>query len=198
MLQAQTKQPMKTGEYYLEGVMEVGSGFRFNNDNTFNFFFSYGAIDREANGIWEQKGDSLILNNAPKPEKDFALVRSMKTKYNETVIKITDPNQMILRNIACRIQTPQGELEGETNQYGEITFDKTQVDQISLIHAFWPDRFSDFTITEKDHNYFEFRIERWIVDVEFKNLVLKADKNSLTGPHPIMQGNKFSYVRGEQ
>jgi hypothetical protein len=122
----------------------------------------------------------------------------MKTKYNETVIKITDPNQMVLRNIFCRVQTPDGELEGETNQYGEITFNKTPVDQISLIHEFWPDRFSDFTVTEKDHNYFEFRIERWIVEVAFKNLVLKVDKNGLTGPHPIMQGEEFKYVRGQQ
>jgi hypothetical protein len=103
----------------------------------------------------------------------------------------------VIRNIFCRIQTPQGELEGETNQYGEITFDKTSVDQISLIHEFWPDRFSDFLINEKDHNYFEFTIERSIVQVEFKNLVLKIEKNGLKGPHPVMQGEEFRYVNGQ-
>jgi hypothetical protein len=29
-----------TGEYYLRGVMETASGFRFNADSTFDFFFS--------------------------------------------------------------------------------------------------------------------------------------------------------------
>jgi hypothetical protein len=37
---------MKAGQYYLEGVREVGSGFHFNSNKTFDFFFSYGAIDR--------------------------------------------------------------------------------------------------------------------------------------------------------
>lgn len=194
---AQPKQPMKTGDYYLEGVREVGSGFRFNPDHTFDFFFSYGAIDREAHGTWIQQEDSLILNNTPKPEKDFALVRSLKMDYDETVVKITDPNQMVIRNLFCRINTPEGIMEGETNQYGEIRFKKVPVQNISLIHEFWPDRFSDFTVADSEHNYFEFRIERWIVEVEFKDLVLKIQKNGLKGLHPIMQGKEFTYVSGE-
>jgi hypothetical protein len=37
-----------TGEYYLEGVMETASVFQLNPDSSFNFFFSYGALDRSA------------------------------------------------------------------------------------------------------------------------------------------------------
>lgn len=188
---------MKTGNYYLHGINEVGSGLRFNEDNTFDFFFSYGAIDREGHGTWTQKGDSIILNNTPKPEKDFALVRSLKTDYDEMVIKITDPNKNVIRNLFCRIKTPKGEMEGTTNEYGEIRFVKVAVQDIALIHEFWPDRFSDFTISHTDHNYFEFRIERWIVDVEFKNLVLRIQKNGLKGAHPIMHGKDFIYVSEE-
>ena len=34
------------GEYYLKAVMETASGFNPHSDSTFEFFFSYGALDR--------------------------------------------------------------------------------------------------------------------------------------------------------
>jgi hypothetical protein len=60
---AQTNNPKPEGEYYLEGVREVGSGLKLNADKTFEFFYVYGALDRTAKGIWIQHGDSIILNN---------------------------------------------------------------------------------------------------------------------------------------
>ena len=39
-----------TGEYYLQGVIETASGFKLNDDSTFEFFFSYGALDRYGSG----------------------------------------------------------------------------------------------------------------------------------------------------
>jgi hypothetical protein len=35
-----------TGVYNLRGVMEMASGFKLNNDSSFEFYFSYGALDR--------------------------------------------------------------------------------------------------------------------------------------------------------
>src|SRR5881275_521147 len=84
---AQSSTPAVEGAYYLQGVMEVGSGFKFNADHSFEFFYSYGALDRVAKGTWEQHGDSLILNNAPKPPKDFKLVQSKNTGSRQIIIQ---------------------------------------------------------------------------------------------------------------
>src|SRR5450432_943541 len=61
------------GEYYLQGVMETASGFLLKPDSSFQFFFSYGALDRHGSGKWAVKENKLILNSAARPEYDFAL-----------------------------------------------------------------------------------------------------------------------------
>ena len=49
------------GEYHLDGVMETGSGLRLNDDGTFDWFFTYGALDLGARGTWERTGDGVDL-----------------------------------------------------------------------------------------------------------------------------------------
>ena len=46
-----TIQSTVAGEYYLQGVMETASGFKLNEDSTFQFFFMYGAMDRVGEGV---------------------------------------------------------------------------------------------------------------------------------------------------
>ena len=53
-----------TGEYFLQGVREMASGFLLKEDNTFQFFFSYGALDRHGSGRWEAKNDVLFFNSS--------------------------------------------------------------------------------------------------------------------------------------
>ena len=52
------------GEYYLKGVRETASGFKLNADSTFEFFFSYGALDRMGSGTWQKQGDQIIFSSA--------------------------------------------------------------------------------------------------------------------------------------
>ena len=50
-----------TGEYHLEGVMETGSGLRLKPDGTFDWYFTYGALDLGARGKWSREGDGIGL-----------------------------------------------------------------------------------------------------------------------------------------
>ena len=43
------------GEYYCESISEMASGFNIKPDSTFEFFFSYGALDRFGTGTWQKK-----------------------------------------------------------------------------------------------------------------------------------------------
>ena len=52
MTNAQQKSPV--GTYLLQGVREMASGFELKADSTFEFFFSYGALDRYGKGKWKQ------------------------------------------------------------------------------------------------------------------------------------------------
>lgn len=196
-LGAQTTQPVPTGEYYLQGVMEVGSGFRLNADHTFDFFFSYGALDRAARGTWEQKGDSVILNSPPKPEHDFVLQESNRTADSSILIEVTDPNTMMLGYIHCQVRTKDGQvLQGSSDHYGRIAFERAPVDSIALIHEFFPDRYSVFPVENADDNHFVFTILPSIVEVAITDLVLRIEGDGLVGGHPLVKKEELRYVKG--
>ena len=59
------------GAYYLQGVMETGSGFKLNKDSSFQFFYSYGALDRYGSGKWKLENHKIILNSKPYPGQRF-------------------------------------------------------------------------------------------------------------------------------
>jgi hypothetical protein len=198
-LLAQTQQTMQPGEYHLEGVREVASGFQFNADHTFDFYFVYGAVDRLAQGTWQQEGDALVLNSPRKPEKDFVLVQSRKVPGNRVTIQVKHPNENILTAIYCEIATSNGPMQARTRSAhkGRITFEVPSVQSISLIHGYWPDRYSDFPVTDPTHNYFEFTIEPHITEVEFRDLTLRVTPRGLVGPHPLLEADDLEYVRAE-
>lgn len=190
---------MTSGEYYLQGARETASGLRFNADSTFDFFFSYGAMDRAARGTWRQQGKLLMLNTPRKPEKDFVLAESKTSPEQQVIIQISDPNANILRYVECQITTPGGDtLAAQADQDGRIVFDKIPVRTIALVHTIWSDRISTFEVPDTAHNYFVFTIAPTIVEVEFVDLTLRiVDARTLVGGHPLLQGLDWEYSKGE-
>ena len=59
---AQAPQAALAGEYHLDGVMETGSGLRLRDDGSFEWFFTYGALDLGARGTWKREGDTVVLH----------------------------------------------------------------------------------------------------------------------------------------
>ncbi len=175
------------GEYYLTGVMETASGFRINADSTFDFFFSYGALDRSGNGTWRKEGSKLILNSKP-GTKGFALISSKVADDENFTIKIIEENQIFRSHVYSKIKQGPIETDGLTDNNGVIVFSKQRVDSIILLLEFCPDKFFTFINTNKDHNYFEFRFEKDIMDIYFEELTLSINKeNDLEGQHPLLK-----------
>lgn len=59
---AQAPQASLAGEYHLAGVMETGSGLLLRDDGSFEWFFTYGALDLGARGKWKREGDTVVLH----------------------------------------------------------------------------------------------------------------------------------------
>ena len=57
------------GECIIQNLREMASGFLLKADQTFQFFFTYGALNRFASGNWEQEGDKVIFNNRKYPKR---------------------------------------------------------------------------------------------------------------------------------
>ena len=193
---AQTAPKTFTGEYYLTDVREVGSSLKLNADFTFDFFFSYGALDRAGHGSWKKQGNKLVLNSRTRPPKDFALVTSKTIPGNSITIRIVDPNQQLLNYIACAVRTGTDTVRDVTRADGYVHLATPSAESISLLFELCPDRYSVFPIATKAHNYFEFRFEPWISEVFFDKAFYTIANGSLEGPHPLLEpGKTYAFKR---
>ncbi len=184
-----------SGEYYLRGVMETASGFKLNEDSTFQFFFSYGALDRSGQGTWKLK-DNHIVFNSPKPKgQDFALISNKHEDNDLITIKIIEENPFFLSSVYAIVKSGNKQLEGLTNKSGEITFPGQPVDSIVLLFEFAPEKTAVFAFTNKEDNYFEFRFEPWVLDVVFDNLSLALNEKELKGQHPLLREGVYHFEK---
>ena len=183
------------GEYYLRGVMETGSGFNLCEDNTFEFFFSYGALDRGGEGTWELKNDKVILNS-PKPKGQGFVLMTNKVEDNDKIsIKIIEENPFFLSHVYAIVRSGTQQLEAISDKDGVISFPKQPVDSIVLLFEFAPEKTAVFAFTSKEDNYFEFRFDPSIMDVVFENLALKLEENGLSGQHPLLKPGTYHFEK---
>ena len=182
-----------TGEYYLEGVMETASGFQINADSGFQFFFSYGALDRSGKGKWKMLNDStIILNSDKRPPLDFKLEKQTSTAEKSITIQIDDKNKNILRYVQGFIKFGLTEKPFEVNTGGIVKLENQEIDSIGLIFTLCPDRYSVLPVTH-GNNYFVFQFEPWIADVFFDDFILTYSNDGFTGKHPLLQGDSYTY-----
>jgi hypothetical protein len=195
-MEAQTMTGTPVGEYYLRGVMETASGFRINEDRTFQFFFSQGALDRSGEGNWEMKQDMLVLNSRQKPAHDFALVNSSQKEKDGVRIQITDSNDLVIRYVQATIKGGGKTQQAVTDEQGMILFAAQPVESIELLFAFCPEKVSVFTIAPGDHDSFVFRFEPWMMEFFFKDFKLKLTEEGLSGSGLVLEGN-FIYKKSK-
>ncbi|PSL24241.1 hypothetical protein [Dyadobacter jiangsuensis] len=182
------------GEYHLQGVMETASAILLKPDSTFELYFSYGAMDRQGNGKWQFQDGKIILNSRQRPERDFALVTSKTASDDFTTVKIVDSNAQILPFFETLIKTDGGEKYGKMSQEGIFQIPKIKTTGIDLFFSLAPERYTSFPV-QSDDNYFEFRIEPWIIEIFVENIVLRPEKDGLVGEHPLLKGDAFSYEK---
>jgi len=181
------------GEYYLEGVMETASGFQLSADSGFQFFYSYGALDRFGKGKWKMLNDStIILNSGRRPPLDFKLEKQISTAEKSITIQIENNNKNILRYVQGFIKSGLTETPFEMNTSGIARLENQEIDSIGLIFTLCPDRYSVLPVAH-GNNYFVFQFEPWIADVFFDDFILSYSNDGFTGKHPLLQGDSYTY-----
>jgi len=194
-MEAQQKTDTVIGEYYLSAVMETASGFKLNPDSTFQFFFSYGALDRSGSGTWKQAGKNIIFNSKA-GSKGFALINSNTINDDKLTIRITDANPSLRSHVYAVLRSGEKRSEGMTDKNGLISFPKQHADSITLILEFCPEKVFVFSNTNKLHNNFEFRFEKDIMDVSFDQLSLVLDEEGgLEGQHPLLKEGIYHFKK---
>jgi hypothetical protein len=182
------------GVYYLHSVKETASGFKLTTDGSFQFFFTYGALDRYGSGKWTLEKDIVTLQSRPWSGKDFALLNS-SVSGRGTTVKITDKNPIFQKHVFASIKNGEDGSWQSTDAGGEIHFPGNEASVITLAFEFCPERFTFFPIENKEHNYFEFHLEPWIMEVFFNGFPLKTKRHVLIGKHPLLRGEEFIYEK---
>lgn len=173
----------------------MASGFLVKPDGDFQFFFSYGALDRQGSGRWTTENGRIIFNSTAKPLADFALVESNQTANDFINIRMQDGNAGILRHIFCSLENGAAGTWEQMSQQGDVQFPPQTIKSISLQFEFVPERFSTIPVPDPLHNEFLFRFEPTIVEVFLETFSLKHDSNELSGGHPLLAGHSFRYVK---
>jgi hypothetical protein len=183
------------GVYNLVGVMETAAGFKLNEDSTFEFYFSYGALDRYGSGKYSREGDHVVFNSAPWSGKDFKLLQSSIGKTNHVVFELKEKNNMLLPYVYFTIFNKGKQTQLKTNSHGMAEAMAQPVDSIGVQFEFTPERISIFKLSNPKHNYFAFAFEQWIVEVYFKNYKLKISPEGLTGKLFLLGEKEFDFER---
>ena len=182
------------GIYLLHSVRETETGFKLNPDGTFQFFFTYGALDRYGRGQWTMNDDFVYLQSRPWGGKDFALLTSDTSGAGITV-KVTDKNPIFQKHSMASLKNGANGTWLSPDSKGEMHFSHNEASVITLAFEFCPERFTFFPVENKEHNYFEFRLEPWIMEVFFNNFPLKVKRRVLIGKHPLLAGEEFIYEK---
>lgn len=192
----QAQQNNIVGEYYLSGVMETASGIKLDADSTFQFFFSYGALDRSGSGRWSIKNNSLVLNSSKSyPGRDFKLTDSSTDNNNFITLKIEDPNQNVLRYVHCLAVIKDSVTIFDADHDGIIILPNRSVESFQLISEFSPERSSPFTVDNKKFNVFTFHFEPWTMEVFLHDFTLQLNNGNLKGTHPLLKEGTYNYLK---
>lgn len=169
-----------SGEYTF-GRQEMVAGFSFSPDGKFQFFHSYGAIDRTASGSFSVEGNVIKLKSDKVAGKDFTVVSQSKegTGY---IITVKDENSYLLSNLLC-IYFLNGVHQGVlSDNSGEIRLDIPHCDKIYVRSNLFPDISTLVKDEGNDNNRFTLTINTSsIVQVSFKDIDLAiANDHTLT------------------
>ena len=170
------------------------AGFNFSGSGTFQFIFSYGAVDRNANGTYQVKGDTLELKSNKEAGKDFT-VTSQSKEVKGYSITFTHPNRYLLVGIRCLLFANGIPQEALSDGNGKIEIDLLHCDSIYVQHQLYPDIATLVKDAANENNHFTITLNPSLEQVSFKDIELKIENDHTITCMPNyflpMEGIKF-------
>jgi hypothetical protein len=167
------------GQYRLVGIHDMAAEFLFTPDGRFEFYYAYGASDRNATGTYSIQGDTIKLASDKKPGHDFSIDKQTK-KGKGFTIQATAPNPYLLQHIICFYFIGEQQEYAESNADGIIHLDIPSCDKIYLKHELFPDIPTLIKEIDNTNNHFEVSLLPSLGQVSFFNIDLFQDGETLT------------------
>ena len=175
-----------TGEYEFHR-QEMVAGFNFSTDWKFEFFYSYGVVDRSATGSFSISGDTLHLKSDKEAGKDFT-IKSQSKKGGGFRIQFEDDNKFLLSNIRCSFFNGNERKDEYTNQDGIIETELLNCDKIYVYHELFPDMVTLIKDEKNNNDQFTLTLNPSLGQVSFQGVDFKISDNKLS---PLMKSYIF-------
>jgi len=156
------------GEFHFRKT-EMVSGFHFSGDGRFQFFFTYGAVDRNAAGTFSVEGNLVKLKSEKEPGKDFS-VTGQKQEGAGYHLVFSHPNPLLVQNIRCFFQTADKMEEAVSDSLGHIQLVIPPCDNIYAQHLLYPDIVTLVKAPDNRNNHFELSLNPSLEQVSFKGI----------------------------
>jgi hypothetical protein len=163
------------GEYAFRKT-EMVAGFNFSAAGTFQFFFSYGAVDRTATGTFTVEGKTIKLKSNKEAGKDFTVTAQSKEATGYT-INFNHPNKYLLQNILCVFFVNGKEERAVTNSKGEVHVDLVHCDSIYAKHLLYPDILTLVKDAANKNNRFTLSLNPSLEQLSFKGIDLTIESD---------------------
>ena len=173
-LKAMSQTPVK-GQYIFTR-QEMAAGFNFLANGKFDFFFTYGAVDRNATGTFSVEGDTIKLKSNKEAGKDFIITSQTKegTGYR---IQFNDANKYLLTNIRCSFFIGAERHDEFTDDNGEIKVTYPHCDRIFAFHTLFPDVVTLIKDETNENNQFVLALNPSLEQVSFKGIDFKIEND---------------------
>lgn len=188
-------QPAVQGEYYFNR-QEMTAGFNFTADGKFQFFYSYGAVDRNATGSFSVEGETLKLKSDKVAGKDFT-VKTQSKQSNGYSIEFKDANPFLLKNILCIFLNKGKQQVAYSDDEGIANMHLSNCDTIYVLHPLFPDIPTLIKDEKNDNNKFELNLNPTLAQVSFKGIDFKivSEKEITCLSNYFMEMEKIKFVK---
>lgn len=176
--------------------MEMASGFNFSKDGKFQFFFTYGAVDRNATGTFSVEDDTLKLKSDKEAGKDFNISKQSREGKGYK-LTFAHPNKYLIKNILCLFITDGKTQEAMTDANGQVHTDLIHCDTIYVQHLLFPDIATLVKDKTNDNNRFTLSLNPSLEQVSFKGIDFKIidDKTLNCLPNYFLDMPDIKFVK---
>jgi len=181
---------------YLFSRHEMIAGFNFSVDGKFQFFYSYGAVDRTATGNFSIRGDTLKLKSNKEPGKDFTITAQNRQATGYTVT-FDDPNNYLLKGIRCIFIVNGKAQEVFSDEQGVAQLNIPHCDTMYVQHPLFPDIVTLIKDKKNDNNRFKLVLNPSLQQVSFKGIdfIIVSDRIITCLPNYLLDITDIEFVK---
>lgn len=188
------------GTYHLTGIMETASGLQLYSNGQFDFYYSYGAIDRHGYGTWEKVNDVVILQSDYAQKKGFDILEQKGNADDNIVVTMDSTDAFFAQYTRAAAVNESEAVEAICDKTGEMRFSINKAEKLMLMNELFPDNIVTIDM-QLGKNSIRIKPNHDLMLVHFNPVKCIALPEGLVCPIPLlsmMYGERtFMYTRNQ-